>query len=79
MLGFLYDLGCTFTHFCVGGVYGRGHCHQKKCKMDRSYPACGAADHLCFVGAYMHDLGAFLFLLIPVVLCLAAYFSPDIR
>ena len=26
-----------------------------------------------FVGAYMHDLGAFLFLLIPVVLCLAAY------
>ena len=27
-----------------------------------------------FVGAYMHDLGAFLFLLIPVVLCLGTYF-----
>ena len=57
MLDFLYDLGCTFTLFVLVVFMEGVIATRKKCKMDRSYPVCGAADHLCFCGGIYARFG----------------------
>lgn len=73
MLGFLYDLGCTFTLFVLVVFMEGVIATRKNAKWTGLILPAVLLVISVFVGAYMHDLGAFLFLLIPVVLCLAAY------
>lgn len=74
MLDFLYDLGCTFTLFVLVVFMEGVIATRKNAKWTGLILSAVLLITSVFVGAYMHDLGAFLFLLIPVVLCLAAYF-----
>lgn len=74
MLDFLYDLGCTFTLFVLVVFMEGIIATRKNAKWTGLILPAVLLIISVFVGAYMHDLGAFLFLLIPVVLCLAAYF-----
>lgn len=73
MLDFLYDLGCTFTLFVLVVFMEGVIATRKNAKWTGLILSAVLLIISVFVGAYMHDLGAFLFLLIPVVLCLAAY------
>lgn len=74
MLDFLYDLGCTFTLFVLVVFMEGVIATRKNAKWTGLILSAVLLIISVFVGVYMHDLGAFLFLLIPVVLCLAAYF-----
>ena len=75
MLDFLYDLGCTFTLFVLVVFMEGVIATRKNAKWTGLILSAVLLIISVFVGAYMHDLGAFLFLLIPVVLCLAACYA----
>lgn len=74
MLGFLYDLGCTLSLFVLVVFMEGVIATRKNAKWTGLILPVVLLIISVFVGAYMHDLGAFLFLLIPVVLCLGTYF-----
>lgn len=70
MLGFLYDLGCTLSLFVLVVFMEGVIATRKNAKWTGLILPVVLLIISVFVGAYMHDLGAFLF----VVLCLGTYF-----
>lgn len=73
MLDFLYDLGCTVSLFVLVVFMEGVIATRKNAKWTGLILPAALLVISVFVGAYMHDLSAFLFLLIPVALCVATY------